>query len=312
MTASWAANLPLKFLSLVIAGLVWLHVQTDQEYHVERTLPVSRIILRDGLVLSSRGPDSLRVVVAATGKELLMLEHEPVNVQISLGSYGSGQHVVGLSAEQLLLSGTETGATIARVLSPEFVELSIDQMSHRSLPVRALFDPLTDDGYIVGKEIQVTPPSCAAHGPKALLDSLDELLTDSIPLRGLRNSVTLTVPVHLPDPLVYRLEPDSVQVTLQILPTRTIRLDSVPLGFTHLAEAISGRIFPAYVHLDLIGPANSDRTPDGASIRATVNAQAVDSLGHAPIEVSLPDGWLVARLSPATVQVALTHKDQSK
>lgn len=302
-------NFWLKILAVLVAGLVWLHVATDRTYRTTRNIPVGRVIVREGLVAPPEFPDTLRVVVEATGKELILLGTETPALQINATSYDVGRRVIGLSAEQLRLLGTETDARVIRVVTPEFVEVDFSEMAHATLPVRAIFDPLTEDGFMVGSEVDISPRKIAVHAPSKYLSEMTEALTDSVPIRGLRNEVTLWLPLANPDPRVFRLEPDSVRVTLTILPTQRLQFDSIPIQIFNLSSEMLTRVSPTFVRIELIGPSTLTSKPDAGDIRATIDADRLDSLKQGVIELHAPNGWLIGNSSAKSAQVIMVKRD---
>lgn len=303
-------NFWLKILALFVAGIVWLHVATDRVYRTTRNIPVGRVMVREGLVVSPDFPDTLRVVIEATGKDLIFLGTETPSLQINATSYEAGRRVIGLGAEQLRLLGTETNAQVIRVVTPEFVEVDFSEMAHANLSVRAVFDPLTEDGFMVGPDIEISPRKIAVHAPSQYLKNVTEILTDSVPIRGLRNEVTFWLPLANPDTRVYRLEPDSVKVTLSILPTQRLVLDSIPVQLLNVSPSMLTRVIPSMLQIELIGPSSLTSLPTRNDLRATIDANHLDSLKQGVIEFHVPTGWLIGMRSAESAQLIMVNKDE--
>jgi len=131
-------NFWLKIVALIMGLLLWFHVATEKIYNYEVRVPISEIALDDSLTLANRPPDSITVVVAAKGKQLLRQTWRDYGVRILATAYGPGRHVVPLSAANTTLIAGGNRVAIDGVVSPTSINLHVDEI------VRATVDVVLD------------------------------------------------------------------------------------------------------------------------------------------------------------------------
>jgi len=64
-------NLWVKLAAVVLAVLLWFHVATEKVYQHQYALPLTQVDIDENLVLTEPYPDSITVLVSASGKVLL-------------------------------------------------------------------------------------------------------------------------------------------------------------------------------------------------------------------------------------------------
>ena len=121
-------NLWLKIIALFFGLLLWFHVATEKNYTYQLYLPVSKIILKDGLTLNSKPPDSLMVTVSATGKQLMRKKWRSRGLKIIASQFTSGQYDLNLNTSNVLITSTTTDVTLSEILSPSNIKISVDKI----------------------------------------------------------------------------------------------------------------------------------------------------------------------------------------
>ena len=64
-------NIWLRTGAVLMGLLLWFHVATEKTYNHQLTLPINEIMLAENLALAENPPESLTILVTASGKQLL-------------------------------------------------------------------------------------------------------------------------------------------------------------------------------------------------------------------------------------------------
>jgi len=296
-------NFWLKIVAFGLGLMVWVHVATEKTYNYEFLLPVTEITLNDGLALSKPPPESLVVVVSATGKQLLRRKWRQQGVKINAGQYQAGRFNVGLSSQNTSLVYQTSGISLDEVIAPSTMRLEIDVESSVELPITADLETVADEGFAVGRHIGLEPTRATLIGPRSRLQSIRALSTEPRRLGSLRNSVTVTLPLATPEGYGFRLEPESVAVTVPVFPVKTRIFEEIPVLVFNAPGGTMPRTEPNKLRVEVTGPpANIDQL-DANALTLSVDYRRRDSLGWTDVKFDCPAGFRLRTISSDSVQI---------
>jgi len=296
-------NFWLKVVAFGLAFLVWLHVKTDKTYNHEVTLPVTDVILNEGLALASPPPDSLRVSVAATGKQLLRRKWRQQGVRINAHQYRAGRFNMALTTQNTSMVYQAADVVLDDIIAPVMVRLEIDALDSVLLPVVPELEAEADEGFAAGREHAVEPATVLLVGPRSHLTGIENLRTVSRKLTSLRNPVTITLPVAAPDGYGFRIEPDSVVVTVPVSPVKTRVFNRVPIQVFNAPGDTRPRAEPADLQVELTGPPGDVDQLDRQALTLSVDFREVGSDGRVAVKFDCPPGFKLKALSSDTVTI---------
>jgi YbbR domain-containing protein len=299
-------NFWLKIVAFVLGFLVWVHVATNQMYNHEVTLPVTEISLGDGLALTDPPPDSVRAAVSATGKQLLRRKWRQQGLSIDAGSYRAGRYILNLTTENTSLAHPTTDVRLSEIMSPRSMQLNIDSKGSAQIPIVANLDVTADDGFAIGHTFSVIPPAAEVSGPRTRLREIDTIYTIRQELSSLRNPVTIALPLAHPSGYGFRVEPETVSVSIAVFPAKTRVFEMVPIQvFNSPAEARS-RTEPAFVRVELTGPPESIDHLDPNALTLSVDYRSMTAIRRAAVKFDCPPGFHLKSLSVDSVTVIYT------
>ncbi len=176
-------DFPRKFIALSFSLLVYFTVQAKigvesvvDNVNVRVKMPASLIMLDD------RTP---KVSVRIKGNERKIKQVSPSNLEIEV-AVDETRFIPGEPYTLAILpSNVKTdidGVSIVDV-KPSQLTLDIDRTKTRTVQVRPKFTPgaKLPDGYTTGK-ITMNPPECRLTGPVSIVDRIEYLTTDPIPV----------------------------------------------------------------------------------------------------------------------------------
>nr|HPI32469.1 hypothetical protein [candidate division Zixibacteria bacterium] len=263
---------------------------------------VSEIALDDSLTLANRPPDSITVVVAAKGKQLLRQTWRDYGVRILATAYGPGRHVVPLSAANTTLIAGGNRVAIDGVVSPTSINLHVDEIVRATVDVVLDLDIKTDEGFAVSRISDPLPPQVVVRGAELVVDRLSAVSTIPRQITGVRNNLSLLLPLRRPEGYRIGLDPDSVLVEVEVLAIKTRVFENIPVVVYNVPADRQVSIQPRVINVELTGPPEDIDLLNPNALVASVDYRRRDSLNAAPIKVDAPSNFRVKKTSAESVQ----------
>jgi hypothetical protein len=305
-------NFWLKIIALLMGLFIWFHVATEKTYNYELKLPVVQVDLKDSLTLAVNPPDSLLVKVSARGKQLLRRQWRDEGLRINATRYVTGRHRVTLSPSNTFLGAASSDITLDEIIFPSQVELSIDQLSDTTLPVTPDITLKPDDGFVVDLPIRTDPTEVTLHGPRSLLDRFSTVFSEQVDLADLRNDVTLTLPLVTPPFYGMKLEPDSVTLTVSVVPVKTKVFEDLPIVVYNVPPGYTAATEPATTTLELTGSPDEIDMLDRSAVTVSADFRETNELGMAPVKIDFPSSFRLRKSSTGTVKVTLVDNADTR
>jgi YbbR domain-containing protein len=291
-------HLGLKFLSIALAGAIWLIVGDQRSVERGVRVPLEFHNVPDGLELVANPPDGVEVRLRGPSSVLGRLLPGEVVAVLDLQSARAGTRLFHLLADEVRVP---YGVQVAQV-TPSAISLSFEPSLTKTVPVVPAVDGDPAEGFHVGR-ISATPAVVTVVGPASHITDLKSATTEPVVVTRARTAVVDRVTVGVADELVRLLTPQAATVTVEILPTAVEkRLTGVPIIPRNLPTGRSARFTPEAVDIVVRGPA---QVLDGLKGVAVF----VDLAGLGPGRFQLPvhtdtvDRVDVQRLDPSMVDV---------
>ncbi len=296
-------NLWAKFFSLLIGGLIWFHVATEKPYNYEVHLPITKVDLKENLVLVHNLTDTVIAGVTATGKQLLREKWQAQGVRLSAVSLPVGQQVISLTPSNLNLVSTAVGIKIHDVLSPATVTLDIDNQFVLRLPVTPAIAATADNGFAVARRMDVSPEQVTVVGPRSVIKELPSLSTETRTFRGLRADTAVKLAVEHPAGSNLRIVPDSVMAMVRVVPSKTRTYDNLQVVIFNAPPGASVVTDPPLVRVDLAGSPDDIDLLNRTALIVSVDYREQSAAHRAKLKVDRPSNFSVAHLSTDSVRI---------
>jgi len=296
--ASLASHLQVKLVLLLLAAVSWFFVHTSQEMEVEFAFPLQvELDLPEHRTLVEPPPAEVRVLLKGRGRNLLVFALFGEGICRVEGGRGGGS--VPLSSQQLELDG----AVDLSVLSvfPALLNLDVDRLETRRLPVRmaGLLDAA--DGFVLTGEVRLEPDHVKVSGPRSVLDTLGQVWTEGVELGARRRGVDEELSLVVPATQVV-VEPAQVRLVAEIQRRAERRFTAIPLRVRNLPAPLSVR--PRSLDLTVVGGAEALEGLEKKDIQAVLDGNRLDpDAARAPCRIILPDGFSWTDPDPALFRI---------
>jgi len=165
----------LHFWALAIAVSLWLQVHGQGEGSISMDVPLQVHGLPADMVIVNDFPDNVRVTINGLQSRLKDLRQHNFSIPIDASDLTTPGVVE--RAPQLSSVSLPVGLHIDKV-QPDRLELQVDRLVTRSIPIRASFE-IPEDWQI--DSINITPRKVKLTGPEVWLEALREV--DTAPIR---------------------------------------------------------------------------------------------------------------------------------
>ncbi|HXG52616.1 MAG TPA: CdaR family protein [candidate division Zixibacteria bacterium] len=297
LVALAASNLGLRVLAVVIALGLWLAGHRDIERTIE--VPVEFRNIPPDLMVVENHVDYVVLRVAGPRTLVSTLDSDELKLSLDLSDAKPGVANYPLSSSSFNIP---RGVTVARI-TPPVINLRLEPMMVRSLPVVVRFAGKVPEGYVVAATA-VEPHTVSVQGPVDEVRKLAFVETLPVDLEEDRNMTRRRVRLSA-DGKPLKFSPDQVTVTV------TLKEEQVTRDFTAVqvrAKDFEGAytVKPSTVFLRLAGPrrliTQLEPTPD----RVYLDLKGLDAGEHVVgLSFDLPPEVKVVEAKPQQFKVRI-------
>jgi len=225
-------NWPVKVLSIAIAIILFVFNRLNTL--TSRPLSVPLIIETGAeLVPASAYPQKVRVNLRGEDEGVKAISENDVEAYVDLSQYENG----GLYSApvQVRKKGSALGIEPLEItVSPSKIAVLLDQRISRAIPLTADVRGRAADGFDM-VSYTLSPQEVVVVGPRASLETVIELETDTIELDGRYTDFTAVVNIINPSSLFTLRGNETAEFSCVILPSVSVRsIEDIPIVLTSL------------------------------------------------------------------------------
>ncbi len=210
-------NLSLKFVSLVLACILWWNVSSPRREQVRERIvsaSLSLVGVPSSLVITT--PDitsSVSVRVRGRKSDLRALASQSLEASADLSSISKpGEIEITIRAQHINVPDDIEVVSI----SPTTIRFRVEQLRQRAVPIRPFLEGTTPTGFLIG-QATAEPQLALVSGPVSQVMKLAEVTTERIIMTGRTGTFVQNVAVISDSPLVRVLSPLTTLVTVPVL-----------------------------------------------------------------------------------------------
>ena len=293
-------HLGLKFLSIALAGLLWVLVSGEQIVERAMRIPLEFTNLPAHLEVIGDTPDVVDVRLRGSSGALSRISTGELAAMLDLRAARTGRRLFHLTGSDVR---TPFGIEVVQV-TPANVSMTFEPSGSKVVPVVPAVEGEPAAGYLVGT-VTADPATVEVIGPVSALSSLTEAITEPLSVTDATAPVVETVTVGVPDQAVRLREPRSARVTVNITPApvewavAAIKVNVRNQGTT------DAQVTPAFVTVHVRGP--RETMGSGAdAFEASVDVSGLRSGQYQlPVRVVPPARIGVVKVEPAELRVRI-------
>lgn len=205
-------NWGLKLLSLTFALLLWLFVMGEQKAEVGYTVPLELKNLPVGLVVANEVPSLVDVRISGPRTLLSNIQSSALSMSVDLEGLQAGLTTFKRLDQNLNIP---SALRVSR-LSPSYVEVKLERIRQKTVPVRVAFNGQLANGSTL-VSVVVRPESVVIEGAESEVKDVDSVETEAIDITLVQESFTLTLPIEYRGTYTELKDQKTVEVEVLIL-----------------------------------------------------------------------------------------------
>jgi YbbR domain-containing protein len=206
-------NLGLKFLSTLVACLLWLIVAGERVVERVMRAPVEFQNLPAGLELVGIPPDTVEVRLRGSSGALSRMASGDMAAVIDLATARPGRRLFHIGQNQVTVP---YGIEIVQV-GPSTLMMEFEMSAIRQVKVEPAIEGRPAPGYDVTK-VTSDPAMVEVAGPESALKRLQAAITEPVSVTDQTRSVREVVTIGVPDSSLRLRSPQTAVVTVTISP----------------------------------------------------------------------------------------------
>lgn len=301
------SNMHIKIAALVVGVVIWMFAKGEQEGDRLFAIPLVMRNVPEGLTIAQNPPDHIEVMLAGDNKELVRLNlwGEPYAVVDLTGAESGRTFRVSLSAANVVLP-RDAQVQVVEVRDPRNLDLEIDRLRNRKLPVTPVVNGEPAEGFYVLGERSAMPESVSVFGPARVVSGLESVRTAELDISGRRNPVEAARAIDFEGPWNLHAVPKEVRVSVSIEGTRVATIPDVPTVFEHEPGFASATVDPEVLEITLSGPEHLVLSLTADDVLARVDAMGLPRGTHELVpEIHVPENIDIHGVVPPRVTVTL-------
>lgn len=208
LTENWI----LKLLSLVFALILWFFVMGERRVEVGYTVPLELKNVPSGMMIANEVPSLVDVRLSGPRTMLMNLSPSDISISVELGDLKPGLTSFKRLEERLNIP---SGLKVTR-LSPSFVDVRLDRVKTKTVPVEAIFAGTPAQGHNL-RDLQIKPPRVEIEGAESELKDVNEVQTEPVDIEGVKESFALIVPLDYQGRYSHLKEDQTVELRVEII-----------------------------------------------------------------------------------------------
>ena len=292
----------LKFLSVLIATLLWIAVGGERV--VERSLraPLELQNRPEGLELVGDTPASIDVRVRGSSSTLGQLSAGDVLAVLDLSGARVGRHLFPLTPNEV---HAPTGVEVTHV-APASTSLVFERSLVKKVQVVPSIEGQPAPGYAVERVI-TDPTDVEVIGPESAVRGLQQATTEPVSIEGATGMVSDSVTIGTSSGAVRLKSQRSAHIQVEIAPMRTERaMTLVPVRMLNLRAGLSARSTPAALTVTVRGADDTLQKLTTDALEASVNLGGLGPGSYnLAVRISPSHEFGVVSIEPSQVQIII-------
>jgi YbbR domain-containing protein len=207
----------LKLLSLLLAAGLWFYVASAERTEIALAVPIEYVGLEGPLTLEGPRRGTVDVQLQAARWAADRVSPATVRVRVDVSGLREGDNLVHLLPESVLVP---PGVRVTR-LAPAWATVRTTRAETRTVTVIPQLHGRPAPAHVLGPVV-VEPATVQIKGPRTTIEARKVVETLPVDVSGLREPVTQTVGLALPDS-VSLVDRRTVDVTVDIRPEGTMQ-----------------------------------------------------------------------------------------
>lgn len=293
----------------MLSAVLWISLNLNQTYEIEKTVPV-KFNINKPYAVSGNIPLNLDVKFRGVGWNLIRL-FTSFNLEFTYDINAKKKDQFIVVTKEFLDNNMGLGQNLQITgVHPETLFVMIDNYEEKYVKLHPNLQIDCMEGYqVVGKPI-LTPDSIKIGGAFDILRTLDYFNTRSIKFENVNAGITRKINVSDSLSNILWFSQNEIDLKIEIEPTAEKEFSNIEIKVTELPDDKEVLLIPQSVSIQLKGGVNQLAKIELGSIIARIDFRKVlsDSTGSLTPVFDIPPGCTVISVKPETIQYVIKKK----
>ncbi len=200
-------------VSLLLVAAIWFGFTRGEDVVISFNVPIQFVNRSPGMIIQELSHNEVRVQLSGSGALIRSVRSSDISVRVDLSRYSSGPNTILINQHIITLP---PGISLSRI-EPQVVELFLDVVKERDVPVQADWAGSLSDNFIMIKS-KSEPKTVRVRAGSLKLNDINTLYTEKILLNSITESGSMIVNLALDDvPLnASMVEPNKVTIRYEL------------------------------------------------------------------------------------------------
>lgn len=211
MLSQLSENWILKLLSLIFALVLWFFVMGERRQEIGFSVPLKLENIPQDLMLANEVPNLIDVRISGPRTLLMNLSPQDISISVDLKDLKPGLTSFKRLDEKLNIP---SALKVTR-LSPSFVDVKLERIKEKQVPVVVNIEGAPADGYRL-VETSLNPAKVTVVGAEGELKDIREVVTEAISVTDVTESFSLMVPLNYQGKYTRLKEQEAIEAQVTI------------------------------------------------------------------------------------------------
>jgi hypothetical protein len=222
-----ASDLWLLIVAAITASFLWLLAHRSSTIQRGYDVPVSLKGVPERLVITEQSAEAVNIQVLSSAAAHREISSAKLDYEVDVSGAKPGPALYAVDPT-LILEQLPRGTQITS-RSPASIEVSYERRGRKAVDVRPVVEGEPADGFVLG-QVEVNPPRVWLVGARSSVLGLSEVVTETIDVTGIQESVEREVRLDLGARAVWMEEAQPVKVRVQVESEEPLDDEAPPPG----------------------------------------------------------------------------------
>jgi hypothetical protein len=209
--------------------------------------------MHQNFIITKPLPEHAKILLRGQGRDLLTFLLFREGRLLPDFSWEIGQQSIRPESDDVILTGNAKKLTILELLEPKSIELEIEELVTRKVPILSDVQIRPLPGYTIVNNITIEPDHAWINGPKSIVDTCNKIMTETAVWEGMRRSFRKQIELVPPQNRLTKLVDHKTWISANVQKLMEKRITSVPVKVTNLPPQVKALVIPSHLSLIIDG-----------------------------------------------------------
>ncbi len=297
-------NWHIKLISLALASIVWIYVNSLQEKEKFLSVPLSVVHVPEDYLIASEIPQTVKVVLRGSEEKLALVNEEKIAAVIDLKESGAGQVKKRVKIDE----STVPQNVSIKEITPRTIDILLEKALTKSVKVVPVIVADLPYGYNL-EDVVIEPDTVEIRGPESYLKTVESVYTREINLKNVTETTIFKVNIDTSNPRITLGEVQSVNVRVVVKEEFVVKkVAGIPVYAMNLKDNLTFSINDIEVSVLLKLPKRKEKDFTEDLVYVYVDCEDIEKPGvyHLPLLFrSEREDITLVKIEPETVPVEI-------